>query len=225
MLKALLPKLQAAELTRKRERQKSCWPKGVVLEREIYELPSVEEQVQRQNANIESRVSALGELLQEGLQRWSGGFDKRLTGRYRAGNPRDVVAYLEAVLTTMPLPDFIAPKVKVAYTPNSRQLVVEYELPTVDIVPRAKLYRFVKSRDAVTETMRPVTQVKGLYANAIAQLALLCLACIFDSDSERHIEVVVLTAWWTRSTHEADNRFDRASSPCASPVTPSRRLT
>jgi restriction endonuclease Mrr len=91
----------------------------------------------------------------------------------------------------MPLPDFIEPKAKVAYTPDSRQLVVEYELPSVEIVPTAKLYRFVKSRETVTESTRPVSQVKGLYANAIAQLTLLCLTSIFCADSERHIDVAV----------------------------------
>jgi hypothetical protein len=190
-LKALYAEIQAAEVAKKREWQKSCWPKGVVLEREIYELPSVEEQVQHQNANIESQVNALNELLHDGLQQQSGVFDTNLTGRYRAGGISGITAYIESVLTRMPLPDFIHPKAKVAYTPDSRQLVVEYELPTVEIVPRAKLYRFVKSRQTVTETARPVSQVKGLYANAIAQITLLCLARIFDADTKRDIDVTV----------------------------------
>jgi len=189
-LKALYPEIQAGELARKRKWQQGCWPKGVVLDIETYELPSVEEQVQHQNANIESRVNALSELLHDGLQH-SGGRGARVTNSYRAGDADGIAAYVESVLEALPLPDFIRPRAKVAYTPDSRQLVVEYELPRVDIVPRAKLYRFVKSRETVTETARPVSQLKGLYANTIAQLTLLCLAAIFDADSKRHIDTVV----------------------------------
>jgi HJR/Mrr/RecB family endonuclease len=190
-LKALHPALQAAEVAGNREWQKSCWPKGVVLEREIYELPDVETQVKHQNAKLESRVNTLNKLLHDGLQQQPVVTNTGATDSYRTGDAGGIATYVESVLTGMPLPDFIHPKVKVVYTPDSRQLVVEYELPTVEIVPRAKLYRFVKSRETVTETSRPISQVKGIYANAIAQLTLLCLASIFDADSKRHIDVVV----------------------------------
>jgi HJR/Mrr/RecB family endonuclease len=191
-LKALYPEIQAAEVAKKREWQKSCWPKGVVLDRETYEMPDVETQVQHQNAKLESRVNALNDLPHEGLQQPSDRIDPHVIDSYRGGDASGIAAYIEAVLTAMPLPDFIQSKAKVAYTPDSRQLIVEYELPTVEIVPRAKLYRFVKSRETVTETTRPVSQVKGLYANAIAQITLICLAAIFDADGSRHIDVVVL---------------------------------
>jgi hypothetical protein len=70
-------------------------------------------------------------------------------------------------------------------------LVVEYELPTVDVVPKAKSYRYVKSRETVVETARPVSQVKALYASTIAQLTLLSLAAILELDTGRHIDVLV----------------------------------
>ena len=91
----------------------------------------------------------------------------------------------------MPLPRCITPKARVAYSPDARQLVVEYELPTVDVVPKAKSYRYVKSRETVVEAARPAPQVKALYASVIAQLTLLAVAAIVRCDSERHIDAVV----------------------------------
>ena len=61
----------------------------------------------------------------------------------------------------------------------------------MNIVPKAKSFRYVKSRSQVTETARPASQVKSLYAGAIAQLALLCLANIFASDEDGVIDVAV----------------------------------
>ena len=114
-----------------------------------------------------------------------------LTASYRAGDPGGIAAHVESVLTAMPLPRCINPKATVAYSPDSRHLVVEYELPTVGVVPKAKSYRYVKSRETVVETARPSSQVKALYASTIAQLTLLSLAAISRLDSERHIDVVL----------------------------------
>src|SRR6516162_7827246 len=59
------------------------------------------------------------------------------------------------------------------------------------IIPKAKSYRYVKSREAVVATARPASQVKALYASTIAQLTLLSLAAVLKLDSERHIDVLV----------------------------------
>jgi restriction system protein len=190
-VKAAEARARAAEIARRREWQQSRWPKGVVLESEIYNLDSVAAQVELQNAKIKSRVQALADLLRNGLQGLRDASDSELIASYRAGDPAGIVAYGESALREMPLPRFINPEFRVAYSPDSRQLVVEFELPTVDVVPKAKSYRYVKSRETVVETQRPASQVKALYANVIAQLTLLSLAAIVECDSERHIDGVV----------------------------------
>jgi hypothetical protein len=80
---------------------------------------------------------------------------------------------------------------RAAYSLDSRQAVIEYELPDADVVPKAKAYRYVKSRNEITETARPQSQIKSLYAGAIAQLTLLCLATVFASDRQGAIDVAV----------------------------------
>ena len=66
-VKSAEARAKAAEIARRREWQQSRWPKGVVLESEIYNLDSVEAQVELQNAKIESQRAALTEL----LRRWT----------------------------------------------------------------------------------------------------------------------------------------------------------
>jgi restriction system protein len=190
-VKATEARARAAETARRREWQRSRWPTDVVLESEVYNLDSVAAQVDLQNAKIESQVGALADLLRGGLQNPPDTSESDLTASYRAGDPGGIPAHVESVLTAMPLPRCITPKATVAYSPDSCQLVVEYELPTVDVVPKAKSYRYVKSRETVVERARPASQVKALYASIIAQLTLLSLAAISRLDSERHIDVVL----------------------------------
>jgi hypothetical protein len=191
VVKAAEARARAAEVARRREWQRSRWPKDVVLESEIYNLDGVAAQVELQNAKIESQVGALADLLRDGLHNRPDASESDLTASYRAGDPAGIAAHVESVLTAMPLPCCIASKAMAAYSPDSRRLVIEYELPVVDVVPKAKSYRYVKSRETVVERTRPASQVKALYASTIAQLTLLSLAAIVKLDTERHIDVVI----------------------------------
>ncbi len=209
-VKAAEAQARAAEVARRREWQRSRWPKDVVLESEIYNLDGVAAQVDLANVKIESQVDALTNLLRDGLQSLPDASESDLAASYRAGDPAGIAAHVESVLTAMPLPRCITPKATAAYAPDSRQLVVEYELPAVDVVPKAKSYRYVKSREAVVAAARAPSQVKALYASIIAQLTLLSLAAILELDSERHIDVVVFTG----VVETQDLHSGQAARPC-----------
>jgi hypothetical protein len=181
----------AAELARRREWLQSRWPEGVVLEREIYNLDSLADQVSAQNASVESQVQALTGLLREGLAKLPDASACDLSASYRAGDAAAVAAHVDSVLAKLPVPHCISPIATVSYATESRELVVEYQLPTVDVIPTAQAYRYDKGQEAVVETERPASQVKALYANTITQLTLLSLAAILTLDVERHIDAVV----------------------------------
>jgi restriction system protein len=87
-----------AEIARRRRWQQSRWPKGVVLEAEIYNLDSVAAQVDQQNAKIGFQVAALNDLLEVGLQNLPEVSESHLTASYRAGDPAGIAAYVESVL-------------------------------------------------------------------------------------------------------------------------------
>ena len=110
---------------------------------------------------------------------------------FNDGDPEAIVTYFSMVLEASAYPDNFPQRFKIAYVPESRQLVCEYELPTVDVVPRAKAYRYIKTSDTVTESLRPGTQVKAIYASVIAQLTLRVVHEIFEADGGRHVDTVV----------------------------------
>jgi len=206
-----------AETARRREWQQSRWPKSVVLDAEAYNLDSVAAQVELQNAKVGSQLDALKDLLHDGLQNLPDVSESDLTD-YRAGDPAGIAAYAEAALTALRLPRGITPKAKVAYSPDARESVVEYELPTADIVPKTKSYRYVKSREVVVEKARPASEIKALYTSVIAQLSLLALAVIWEFDSERHIDAVVFNG----VVDTRDARSGQPIRPCLITVRTSR---
>ncbi|BBZ38272.1 hypothetical protein [Mycobacterium conspicuum] len=182
LLRAVRSAEARAETARRREWQQSRWPKGVVLPSEIYNLDSLEAQVRLQNAKIEAQVRALTNLLRNELPQQI---------EPHTGDAAGIAAHVETVLTAMSLPQWITPVARARYANRTRQLMLEYELPTVEVVPRVKAYRYDKSRERVVATARPASQRNALYASVIAQLALLAMATITKCDGARHIDTVV----------------------------------
>jgi len=81
---------------------------------------------------------------------------------------------------------------RVAYVPDSKQVVVEMELPLLDVVPEAAVYKYVKSKNEVTHTIRSAAQRRSAYTQLVAQMALRTLHELFASDQKQYVESVVL---------------------------------
>ena len=111
---------------------------------------------------------------------------------YRRGDLDTIVSYCSLVLDASRYPDGFSQKFKLAYVPESRQAVVEYELPTVAVVPKVKAYRYIKPGDTVAESARAQAQIKAVYAAVVAQVAIRTLHELFRSDKGGHIDTVVL---------------------------------
>jgi restriction system protein len=110
---------------------------------------------------------------------------------YRRGDLDAIVSYCSLVLELSRYPDGFPQGYKLAYVPESRQAVVEYELPTAEVVPTVKAYRYVKASGTIAESARPQSQIKALYALTVAQIAIRTLYELFRSDHGGHIETVV----------------------------------
>jgi restriction system protein len=110
---------------------------------------------------------------------------------YRRGDLDAIVSYCSTVLEMSAYPDGFPQRFKLAYVPESRQAVVEYELPTVDVVPTVRAYKYVKTSDTIAETARPQSQVKTLYASVVAQVTIRTVHELLQSDKGDHIDTVV----------------------------------
>jgi restriction system protein len=110
---------------------------------------------------------------------------------YRRGDLDAIVSYCSLVLGLSRYPDGFPQEYKFAYLPESRQAIVEYELPTAEVVPTVKAYRYVKTSGTIAESARPRSQIKALYASTVAQIAIRTLYELFRSDQGGHIDTVV----------------------------------
>jgi restriction system protein len=116
-------------------------------------------------------------------------------GDFEAGKPEAIAEYFSLVLDSSSYPDGFPRSHRLAVVPESRQLVVEYELPALNVVPEVKAHRYVRARDAMEHSDRPAAQRRSIYAAVVAQVALRTLHELFEADRGEKIETVVLNGF------------------------------
>jgi restriction system protein len=114
--------------------------------------------------------------------------------RYRSGEPEAVETYNAIVLDASPYPEGFPQSFQVAFLPEARELLVEYELPASDIVPEAPEHRLARSSEA-----------DELYSDVVASVALRTLHEIFQADEAGHVDVVGFNGF-VRTTDPATAR-------------------
>lgn len=114
-----------------------------------------------------------------------------LRARLSQRDPEAVAEYITMVLENSSYPDGIGHHARLAYVPESAQLVVEFELPSFEVVPTVESYRYVKSKDSFSEKLLSDTARRNLYRSILAQMTLRTLHEVFEADRDECVETVV----------------------------------
>ena len=102
---------------------------------------------------------------------------------FALGEPEAVEWFVGRVLDGSRYPQGFPCRHQVAYRPENRDLVVEFELPPREVIPKERGYRYVKTRDVIEPLPRPEAEIKQRYAQLIACMALRTLNEIFRATS------------------------------------------
>lgn len=135
--------------------------------------------------------------------------DAFITGVHER-DPEALSDYFGLVLDGSGYPETFPRWHRLAYVPESRQLVVELQLPALDALPSAKSFRYVKARDEITSTAAAAKDRKTRYASMIAQMALRTLHELFEADRFDAIETIVLNG----IVDSVDPRTGQPARPC-----------
>jgi len=114
---------------------------------------------------------------------------------YRMGEADSVTLYTEMVLSRSDYPSGFPQQFRIAYQPENRQLVIDFELPTIDVIPQFAEFRYVKARRSVDEKPRKPAEIKALYRELVAQTALRTLHEVLEADQGNHLDTVVFSGY------------------------------
>jgi restriction system protein len=119
----------------------------------------------------------------------------KFESEYKAGEASAVVKYYSIVLQHDVLPANFPRLARIAYVPESKQLVVERQLPTVAIIPTESAHRYVRAADRVDSSPRPASQIRALYGSIVAQTALRTMSVLLAASKTEAVETIVLNCF------------------------------
>lgn len=156
---------------------------------------AAEAQRQRQLAAYREQYDLWAAEQLAGIRRHNAGLTE-LAGALRAGDAEAVVEYFSAALyASTAWPETLPRQVAAAYDPGARQLVLDWQLPSYEVVPEVKSVRYVPSTGQDKETARPATQRRALYRDLLAQCVLLVVHELYAADEFGVLDSVVVNGF------------------------------
>ncbi|MGA9100280.1 MAG: restriction endonuclease [Methanotrichaceae archaeon] len=116
---------------------------------------------------------------------------------YKSGEASAVITYSTMVLERSEYPEDFKKIFRIAYSPESKEMLIEYELPWVDIIPIVVEYKYNKSKDEVSEKPRKPKEIKSLYQDMVAAISIRTIHEILEADQGNHIQVVTFNGFVT----------------------------
>lgn len=113
-----------------------------------------------------------------------------LKDKFIKGDREAIIYYFSKVLEKSNYETNFPRDFRVAYLSDSKEIVIEYELPTVNAIPKVKEYSYIKSRDEITEKLRKPAEIKTLYKDIVASICLSTIYKIIDSDINNNVLIV-----------------------------------
>ena len=114
-----------------------------------------------------------------------------LKGAWADGDVDAVVEHASIVLEASDYADLFEKSFEIDFDPDEGLLLLEYELPSLDIMPITKTVRFVQSTGELTEKSISAREQKANYDSVCYQICLRTIHEIFEADTHGHIEKIL----------------------------------
>jgi restriction system protein len=178
---------------------------------------------EKEKSNITEKNSEIERHYQESLKQWelnrqefldrqqqnNDEIDKRKQ-EYLNKNTDAIIEYCDFVLSSSEYPEFFPQQFDLDYIPETKILIVEYYLPSIDNIPKLKEVKYVQSRDEFTESYLSASDINKLYDDIIYQITLRTLYELYKSDEANALNSIIFNGW----VKSIDKATGKEINPC-----------
>jgi restriction system protein len=108
--------------------------------------------------------------------------------------------------------------VRVAFAPESRELLLEIELPGRHVVPKEARFRYVPTRGEIVADSRKESELRQIYADLLARVALCAIDYAFAITPPALVDSIALSGY----THAKDPATGKSTHPLLMRIYPTR---
>ncbi|HHT9126347.1 MAG TPA: restriction endonuclease [Candidatus Brocadiia bacterium] len=109
--------------------------------------------------------------------------------------PDAIIDYCVIVLSKSEYPDYFPQEFDVDYNPETKILIVDYSLPSLDSIPKLKEVKYVKSRDESVEVFHAESFINKLYDSLVYQITLRTIYELYKFDVVNALDSIVFNGW------------------------------
>lgn len=115
--------------------------------------------------------------------------------RYNAEDKTAVEFFNNRVLKNSIYPSFVSKEFEIHYSPENKMLVLDYNLPNIDDIPKIKEINFVSTKSTFKEVLLSPKEQNELYDKILYQIALRSNYELFFNDKVDAIDTIVFNGW------------------------------
>jgi restriction system protein len=141
-----------------------------------------------------------------------------LVAGYRAGEAEAVIGHCDLNLLSLDRPDGFPRFWTMRY--DNGVLEIDYDLPSMEVVPVVKAVKYVPSRRAFDTAVLPERERERLYGEAVFQTALAVLHTLFTGDAAGALKAIAFNGW----ANYIDGAALRPGRACILSVTTAKEL-
>lgn len=152
---------------------------------------------------VQSAVEMLENVLYDGINtpikiEWDsekyGDIDK-FRDDYRLKDPGAIETCYKVLLRSSSYPMEFEKKFDLKFAPGEGILVIDYDLPSIDLLPDVKEIKYMKTRDETKTVRFTETQLASLFDSFVYNLMFRTIYEIFAYDKLKIIEFIIFNGW------------------------------
>ena len=105
-----------------------------------------------------------------------------LIERCKAGDPSAILRFFERVLGASAYPSWLKRSLRLDYVTTSRMLLIEYDLPSYDALPKVQEVKFLPRKQTLQEKSVGQANARKLYDSVLYQITLRTIHEAFEAD-------------------------------------------
>ncbi|MEE9431756.1 MAG: restriction endonuclease [Melioribacteraceae bacterium] len=119
----------------------------------------------------------------------------RLNEAYHNKSEEAIIEYCERVLRNSEYPSSFPQKFELEYNSTNKILIIEYELPSVECLPKIKEVKFIVNRKKIKETYLSQTYLSKMFDEIIYEITLRTIHELFEADKANVIDAISFNGW------------------------------
>lgn len=114
---------------------------------------------------------------------------------YLSKNPDLITEYCEMVLNNSHYPDSFPKDFEIEYNPENRIIIIEYQLPSLEGMPKVKEVKYIASKNELKESFISESQQAKMFDECMFSIALRTIHELFEADKATALDAISFNGW------------------------------